>query len=100
MRKEAEEHNRAPEKEIPVEISAFGIERSLVPGRNVHPCVKMVAEEKNWHKEQRQDHQQCREILQLTSHHYRPLGVGGMMDDCPEKAAGAEGEEKCKGKEP
>jgi hypothetical protein len=61
-RKKAEEQNGAPEKEIPVEISAFGIERGLVPGRNVHPCVKMVAEEKNWHKEQRQDHQQCREI--------------------------------------
>ncbi len=60
----------------------------------------MMAEEKNWHEKKRQDHQQCRNIFQLAAHDDRPFGVGGMMDDCPEKAASAECKEKCKGKEP
>ena len=60
----------------------------------------MVTEEKNWHEKKCQDRQQCRQILQLASYRHRPLGVGGMMDDRPEKAANAEGEEKCKSKEP
>ena len=45
--KEAEEYHGAHEKEMPVEISAFGIERRLVPRRNIHPLIEMVAEEKD-----------------------------------------------------
>src|SRR5439155_18710625 len=98
--KKAEEQDRAAKKETPIEISALGIQRRLVPGRNVHPWIKMVPKEKDWHEKKCQDQQQCRKIFQLTPHHHRPFGVGGMMDDCPTKAASAQGEEKCKSKKP
>jgi hypothetical protein len=60
----------------------------------------MVAEEKDWHEKQGQHRQQCRDIFQLTTHDHRPFRIGGMMNDCPKKAADTEGKEKCKGKKP
>ena len=60
----------------------------------------MMPKKKNWHEKKRQHQQQRRQIFQLTPYYDRPIGVGGMMDDYLEKAASAEGKEKCKGKEP
>jgi hypothetical protein len=58
----------------------------------------MMTEKKNRHEQQRQDRQQRAKIFQLTAHHHAPFGVGCVMHDCPEKAAGAQREEERKRK--
>ena len=60
----------------------------------------MVAEQKDGNKQERQHCEQHLNVFQLTAHHDRPFGVGRMVDDCPEKAAGAEREEERKRKQP
>ena len=55
QKKEPEEHYGAHEKESPVQIRALSIERRFGSRRNIHPCIEMVAEQKNRHEKQRQD---------------------------------------------
>ncbi len=60
----------------------------------------MASKEKDRHKKNRQHDQQHSNVFQLTAHYHRPIGIGGMMHNRPEKAAGTKREEKCEGKEP
>src|SRR6266478_42809 len=69
-------------------------------GRDIHPGIQMASKEKNRHKKNRQHYQQHRNVFQLAPHHHRPVGIGGMMHNRPEKAARAKREEKCECKEP
>ena len=103
MRRDNEEtkkNDRAYEEKAEIQIGAFGIEISLVSRRDNHPGIKMMTQKKNGNEKEREDPEQHRNILQLTSHYYRPLGVSSIMHNRPEKTAGAQREEKGKGKEP
>src|SRR5207249_10267580 len=81
------EDDCANEKEVKIEISTFEIERSLVPGRNVHPGIKMGTAKKNRHKKQCEDRQQCGNGCKLTAHHHRPYGIASVMNKRPAQAA-------------
>src|SRR5207244_6596097 len=96
--KECEDNNRAYEKEPPVKIGALRIERRIMSRRSIHPFVKMMPKKQHGNEEQCHDGEERSDILQLTPDNDRPLGIGCVMNDRPEKAADTEGEEKREGK--
>src|SRR4051812_35966989 len=72
----------------------------VLPGWCVHPLKKVVAKQQHRNKEKRQGQHQDRDVFQLAPNHHRPFRIDRVMDNDPEKAAGAEGEEIGKTEEP
>src|SRR5207237_10095740 len=60
----------------------------------------MLPQEQNWDEKDREDCNQDSDVFQLPPDDHRPFRVRSVMHDRPEKAAGAQGEEESKGKQP
>src|SRR2546422_8770569 len=60
----------------------------------------MVPQEQDRDEKDREDCNQDSDVFQLPSDDHRPFRVRSVMHDRPEKAAGAQGEEESKGKQP
>src|SRR5436190_18140218 len=85
---------------MPIQVSPFAVEDWIVPRGDVHPFIKMMAKNQERNEKRSHDGEEHGEVFQLTSHHNRPLRVGDMMHNEPEKAACQECEEIGKSKEP
>src|SRR5262245_54216352 len=83
-----------------IEIRALGIQIWRAPRRDLHPHVEMTTQQQDWNKKDCQHRQQDGDVCQLTAYNDGPVSVGGVVNDCPEEAAGAERKEEHKRKEP
>ncbi len=91
-----------------VQIAGLCIEQRVFPGLLEPPLEEQSLSvfalpsdaEQQRKKKQNKIRQELAQVFQLPANHHRPLGIGGVMQACPEKCTNADGEEIAEAKQP
>ena len=89
--KEDEIKQGTESEERPVQILTFAIKHWILARRDIHPLKKMMAEQQNRDRKNKESAEEQRDILELPAHYDRPFRIGRVMDNRPKQTSRSKG---------